>query len=33
MGLFGYNEKDFQKNTANFKSRLETLMNNTYDSI
>ena len=31
MGLFGYNEKDFQKNTANFKSRLETLMNNTYD--
>jgi hypothetical protein len=31
MGLFGYNEKDYQKNTANFKSRLENLMNNTYD--
>lgn len=29
MGLFGYNEKDYRKNTEIFKSRLESLMNNT----
>ena len=31
MGLFGYNEKDYRKNTDLFKSRLENLMMNTME--
>lgn len=31
MGLFGYNEKDYAKNTSEIKSRLERIMNDVYD--
>ena len=31
MGLFGYNEKDYAKNTGSFKSRLECIMNDVFE--
>ena len=31
MGLFGYNEKDYNKQSEDFKSRLQNIMENTYD--